>query len=35
MALYMKWPLGLLLYWTASNLMGVLQQIVVNRVVAN
>ncbi|HTA16538.1 MAG TPA: membrane protein insertase YidC [bacterium] len=35
MALYMKWPLGLLLYWTASNLMGVLQQIVVNRVVVN
>lgn len=35
MALYMKWPLGLLLYWTASNLMGVLQQIVVNRVVTN
>jgi YidC/Oxa1 family membrane protein insertase len=33
MALYMKWPLGLLLYWTASNAVGVLQQVVVNRVV--
>ena len=33
MALYMKWPMGLLLYWTASNLMGILQQLVVNRMV--
>jgi len=33
MALYSKWPVGLLLYWTASNMMGVLQQLVVNKVV--
>jgi YidC/Oxa1 family membrane protein insertase len=33
MALFMHWPVGLLLYWTASNLMGVVQQIVVNKVV--
>ena len=33
MALYMKWPVGLLLYWTASNLMGVVQQAVVNKLV--
>lgn len=33
MALFMKWPVGLLLYWTASNLMGVIQQAVVNKVV--
>lgn len=33
MALYSKWPVGLLLYWTASNLMGVLQLLVVNKVV--
>ncbi len=33
MALFYKWPVGLLLYWTASNLVGVVQQVVVNRVV--
>lgn len=35
MALYMKWPMGLLLYWTASNVVGVFQQIVVNRMVVD
>jgi YidC/Oxa1 family membrane protein insertase len=33
MALVMHWPVGLLLYWTASNFMGVLQQVVVNKMV--
>jgi YidC/Oxa1 family membrane protein insertase len=33
MALYMKWPMGLLLYWTASNLFGVAQQVAVNKAI--
>jgi YidC/Oxa1 family membrane protein insertase len=35
MSLYLHWPLGLLLYWTASNAMGVLQQVVVNKVLVD
>ncbi|HTB21235.1 MAG TPA: membrane protein insertase YidC [bacterium] len=35
MALYLHWPLGLLLYWTASNAMGVLQQVVVNKLLVD
>lgn len=33
MAVFMKWPVGLLLYWTASNLFGVVQQLAVNKAV--
>ncbi len=31
MSMYLKWPMGLLLYWTASNTFGVLQQLAVNK----
>jgi YidC/Oxa1 family membrane protein insertase len=33
MALSMHWPVGLLLYWTASNLFGIGQQLAVNKAV--
>jgi YidC/Oxa1 family membrane protein insertase len=33
MALSMHWPMGLLLYWTASNLFGIGQQLAVNKAV--
>jgi YidC/Oxa1 family membrane protein insertase len=33
MALFMAWPVGLLLYWTASNIFGILQQLAVNKAV--
>ena len=33
MAWKLNWPLGLLLYWTASNLFGVGQQLAVNKAV--
>ncbi len=33
MAAFMAWPQGLLLYWTASNMMGITQQILVNKTV--
>jgi YidC/Oxa1 family membrane protein insertase len=33
MAVFMKWPVGLLLYWTASNVFGILQQLAVNKAV--
>lgn len=33
MALFMHWPVGLLLYWTASNTFGIVQQLVVNKTV--
>jgi YidC/Oxa1 family membrane protein insertase len=34
MALFMHWPMGLLLYWTASNLFGIAQQVAVNKTVS-
>jgi YidC/Oxa1 family membrane protein insertase len=33
MAIYLHWPMGLLLYWTASNSFGVIQQLSVNRAI--
>ena len=33
MSIFLKWPMGLLLYWTASNSFGVLQQYAVNKTV--
>jgi YidC/Oxa1 family membrane protein insertase len=33
MSISMHWPLGLLLYWTASNGFGVIQQLAVNKAV--
>lgn len=33
MALFMAWPVGLLIYWTASNVFGILQQLAVNKAV--
>jgi YidC/Oxa1 family membrane protein insertase len=33
MALFMHWPMGLLLYWTASNIFGILQQLAVNKAI--
>ena len=33
MALFMKWPVGLLLYWTASNTFGIIQQLAVNKAI--
>jgi YidC/Oxa1 family membrane protein insertase len=33
MAIFMAWPVGLLLYWTASNVFSIMQQLVVNKVV--
>jgi YidC/Oxa1 family membrane protein insertase len=33
MALMMHWPMGLLLYWTASNIFGIVQQLAVNKAV--
>jgi YidC/Oxa1 family membrane protein insertase len=31
MSIYLHWPMGLLLYWTASNSFGVIQQLAVNK----
>ncbi len=33
MAIYLQWPMGLLLYWTASNSFGVAQQFAVNKAI--
>jgi len=33
MAIYMKWPVGLLLYWSASNIFGIVQQLAVNKAI--
>jgi YidC/Oxa1 family membrane protein insertase len=33
MAIYTGWPAGLLLYWTASNLLSILQQSYINKTV--
>ena len=33
MAIYLHWPMGLLLYWTASNSFGVVQQLSVNKAI--
>lgn len=33
MAAFMNWPQGLLLYWTASNFVGIAQQLLVNKTV--
>jgi len=33
MAVFMHWPVGLLLYWTASNTFGIVQQVAVNKTV--
>lgn len=34
MAIYLHWPMGLLLYWTASNSFGIIQQLAVNKTVS-
>jgi YidC/Oxa1 family membrane protein insertase len=33
MAIWFKWPLGLLLYWTVSNFFGIFQQYYVNKTI--
>ena len=34
MSIYLHWPMGLLLYWTASNAFGIVQQLAVNKTVS-